>query len=176
AKWSNGQVEPEEDVKAPASATPALTAAQLEALKQQAEWQGTYYPSGRCPSEGLTTGKVVFVEGPCNLSARGVALGNSEAKPGVLLIMNGTFEMAGNAEFWGVVYLADKQGSSEEVARITGNAQLHGELLVEGNGGIGVGESHKKNLEFDPRAAIELTTYAGATSTRNTFRVLPITQ
>jgi hypothetical protein len=89
-----------------------------------------------------------------------------------LIIANGTLEMGGQAEFWGTVYMVNEQGSSGVVVRIGGNANLRGEIIVDGKGGIEVGENHSKNLEYDPRSAAEEKIYAGATPTRNSFRVL----
>jgi Tfp pilus assembly protein PilX len=170
-----GQLSPETIKGPPGTPSPTLSASQLEALKRQAEWAGTYYAAGKCP-EGIPEGTVVYVEGPCTLSATGNATVNSEAKPGFLVLANGTFEIGGNFSFWGTVYALNKQESSGVVITLTGNAHLHGAVFVDGNGGIEVGQSHKQNLEFDPKSLSELKTYAGTTPTRNTFRVLPINQ
>jgi hypothetical protein len=55
---------------------------------------------------------------------------------------------------------------------VGGTANLRGEIVVDGKGGIEAGESHKLNVEYDPRSAAEEKIYAGATPTRNSFRVL----
>ena len=50
---------------------------------------------------------------------------------------------------------------------------------LEAQGGLGAMEQRnatKANLIYDSKAIKELKTYAGATPTRNTFRVLPIGQ
>jgi Tfp pilus assembly protein PilX len=159
----------------PGAPSPTVGATEMLAYKHEAEALHTYYATGKCPA-GLPSGKVVYVEGPCAVTGGTPEVGNSSTHPGFLVIANGTFTLGGAAEFWGVVYDANKQESSGVVVKIGGNANLHGEINIDGNGGIEVGENHNKNLEYDPRAAVELKLYAGATPTRNTFRVLPVNE
>jgi hypothetical protein len=52
---------------------------------------------------------------------------------------------------------------------------VRGAINVDGSGGIEFGSS-KANLIYEPQAIYELKTYAGATQTRDTFRVLPSNQ
>jgi Tfp pilus assembly protein PilX len=155
----------------PGAPSPTLSATQLAAVRQGAEAQKTYYLPKSCPT-GLPSGKPVFVQGPCNVTGDKQEVGNSKEHPGFLVIVNGTFGMSGQAEFWGTVYIVNEQESSGIVVKISGNANLHGEVIVDGKGGIEVGENHSKNLEYDPRSAAEEKIYAGATPTRNSFRVL----
>jgi Tfp pilus assembly protein PilX len=154
----------------PGAPTPTLSASQLTAKRQAAELEHTYYPT-TCPS-GLPSGKIVFVQGPCKVIGTKSEVGNSKENPGFLIIVNGTFEMGGQAEFWGTVYAVNQQESSGIVVKVGANANLHGEIVVDGLGGIQVGENHQLNVEYDPRSAKEQTIYAGATPTRNSFRVL----
>ena len=187
-KYVTGQIEPDTTEPRVASPSPTFSSAQLATFKQQAEWAGTYYPTGRCPS-GMPAGAIVYVEGPCAVGGGGNEKTNSEASPGFLIIANGTFSMGGTSVFYGVVYAVNQQESSVPppacsisvpnsciVVSIGGNAKLHGAIDVDGNGGIEVGESHKENLEFNPEAIEKLKLYAGATPTRNSFRVLPNSQ
>lgn len=175
-KYKTGQIEPDTTEPRVASPSPTFSSAQLATFKQQAEWAGTYYPAGKpCPS-GMPAGALVYVEGPCAISGGGNETTNSEASPGFLIIANGTFSMGGTSVFYGVVYAVNKQESSGLVVSIGGNAKLHGAIDVDGNGGIEVGESHKENLEFNPEAIEKLQLYAGATPTRNSFRVLPVNE
>lgn len=155
----------------PGAPSPTLSATQLAAFRQSAEALNTYYPAGTCPA-GLPSGKPVFVQGPCKVTGAKQEVANSKEHPGFLIIVNGTLEMDGQSEFWGTVYAVNEQGSSGVVVKIGGNANLHGEIIVDGKGGIEVGENHTKNLEYDPRSAAEEKIYAGATPTRNSFRVL----
>ena len=159
----------------PGAPTPTLSATQLSAFRQTAESLHTYYPEGSCPV-GLPSGKPVFVQGPCKVEGGTGNIGNSKEQPGFLIIVNGTLEMGGQAEFWGTVYMVNEQESSGKVVIVNGNANIRGEIVVDGKGGIEVGENHKKNLEYDPRSAAEEKIYAGATPTRNSFRVLTATE
>jgi hypothetical protein len=167
---SNAKVNPP-----PGAPSTTLSATQLAAFKQSAEAQGTYFAAGTCPT-GLPSGKPVFVQGPCNVTGGKQEVANSKEHPGFLIIVNGTLEMGGQAEFWGTVYVVNEQAASTAVVKIGGNANLRGEIIVDGKGGIEVGENHSRNLEYDPRSAGEEKIYAGATPTRNSFRVLTINE
>ena len=155
----------------PGLPSPTLNATQLAAFRVQAEYEKTYYGPGVCPT-GLPSGKPVYITGPCVIKGGKQEVANSKEKPGFIIIVNGSFEMGGQSEFWGIVYCANKQESSGLVVKVGGNANLHGEIVIDGKGGMELGENHSKNMEYDPRAAGELKVYAGATPTRNTFRVL----
>ena len=172
-KYRPGQVNPDTTKVAP-SPSVTMTASQLESLKKQAEGAGTFYAAGKCPS-GLPVGTVVYVEGPCEVSGGSNEVANTEAKPGFLVIANGTFSMGGTATFYGVVYLTNRQESSSALVSLHGNSHLIGAITIDGNGGVEFGSS-KENLEFNSKAIKELKTYVGATPTRNTFRELPISQ
>jgi len=173
--YREGQLEHAKVNPPPGTPSPTLSATQLAAFRQTAESLHTYYPAGSCPT-GLPSGKPVFVQGPCAVTGGKTEVANSKEKPGFLIIANGTLEMGGQSEFWGVVYCVNEQESSGLVVKVGANANLHGEIVVDGKGGIEAGENHNKNVEYDPRAAIEEKIYAGATPTRNSFRVLPANQ
>lgn len=178
-KWNKAKEQVVIDTtKSPGSPSPTLSATQLEALKLQAEWSGTYYPASTCPSgkHALPSATLVYIEGPCAISLGGNEVINSETSPGLLIIINGTFSMGGTSVFYGEVYDANRQESSEAVVEIGGNGGLHGGINVDGNGGIKVGDSHKKNVEFNPSVAEKLEIYSGVSPTRNSFRILPAGQ
>jgi hypothetical protein len=169
--YREGQLENAKVNPPPGAPSPALSATQLAALRQQAESEHTYYPAGSCPS-GLPAGKPVFVQGECNISGAAQEVANSQGHPGFLIIVNGTLAMKGGSEFWGTVYMVNAQESGSAIVKVGGSAVLHGEIIVDGKAGIEVGENHHKNVEYDPRAAAEEKVYAGAVATRNSFRVL----
>jgi Tfp pilus assembly protein PilX len=164
-----GQVSPGEVVEE-AGSSPALSASRLETLRQQAETAGTFYAAGKCPS-GLPAGHLVYVEGPCNISGGGNEVANSEAKPGFLIIANGTFSMGGTSQFFGVVYCVNKQGSAGALIETQGHAQIVGEAVVDGAGGASFNASGE-NVVYSAKADEELVTYGGADATRNSFRIL----
>jgi type II secretory pathway pseudopilin PulG len=152
-----------------------LSTSQLEGIKAEAKSSKTYFAAGTCPgSLAELKGKPTYVEGPCELSYM-VGTGNSKAEPGFLVLINGTLKLNGNAEFFGTVYAANAQGSSGVVVEVHGDANLTGSIVVDGNGGISFGSSHE-NFTYNPAAAKELTSFVGASATRNSFRVLPVSQ
>ncbi|HWY90072.1 MAG TPA: hypothetical protein VNY31_05310, partial [Solirubrobacteraceae bacterium] len=150
---------------------------QLAALRAQAQAAGTFHSGagGTCPkSLEEASGLPAYVEGCGELKLTG-GVGNSKGSPGFLVLADGTFTLKGNAEFWGVIYARNPTNSSGAVVALGGNAHVHGAIDVDGNGGVELGSS-KENLIYEPRAILELKTYAGATPTRDTFRVLPSNQ
>jgi Tfp pilus assembly protein PilX len=159
-----------------AQPTPPVTLneEQLAALKAQAQASGTFHSgaSGTCPTtlEQLN-GLPAYVEGCGELLLTG-GVGNSPTSPGFVVIADGTLTLKGNAEFWGVIYARNPANFSGAVVTLGGTTQVHGAINTDGNGGIEFGSS-KANLIYEPKAILELKTYAGATPTRNTFRVLP---
>ena len=175
-KWDklHGQVNPDTThVAGDPSVT--LTASQLEGIKAEAKSNKTYFAAGTCPgSLAELKGKPTYVEGPCELSYTG-GTGNSEKEPGFLVLINGTLRLNGNAEFFGTVYAANAQSSPGVVVEVHGNAAVVGSIVVDGNGGISFGSSHE-NFTYNPAAAKELTSFVGASATRNSFRVLPVSQ
>ncbi|MCW3069045.1 MAG: hypothetical protein JWL67_1670 [Solirubrobacterales bacterium] len=174
-KWdeAHGQVNPNTTNVEP-NPSVTLTASQLAEQKAAAKAANppTYFASGKCPaSMAELNGKPAYVEGPCELSFNG-GVGNSEAKPGFLILVNGTLKLNGNAEFFGTVYAANAQAATDVVVEVHGNSNIIGSIVVDGNGGISFGSS-KENLVYSSTALKELTSFAGASATRNSFRVLP---
>jgi hypothetical protein len=151
--------------------SPALPASTIATLRKQAEAEGTFYGGKNCP-KGLPNGKLVYVEGPCNIeSGGGNEVGNSLATPGFLIIANGTFTLNGGATFYGVVYDLNLQNSNKAVVTIAGSAELNGAIVIDGPGGASLSSSGI-NVFYNPKAIEELKTYAGVSPTRNSFRIL----
>jgi Tfp pilus assembly protein PilX len=171
-----------EQVKPPtrveATPNPAKSEAQRLELRAAAQAEGHYYAAGVCPTslEALV-GLPAYVEGPCNLSFSG-GVGNSSEKPGFLVLVNGTFSLNGSATFFGTIYAVNAQASSGVVVEVHGNGHVFGTVVVDGNGGMSFGSSGQgaANLTYSTKALEELKTFAGASPTRNSFRVLPSSQ
>jgi Tfp pilus assembly protein PilX len=174
------QVNPD-TTKTEATPSSAMTASELETEKSAAisAVPKTYFPPNACPNNlAELSGKPTYIEGPCTLRFNG-GTANSVEKPGFLILVNGTIALEGNAKFYGTIYAVNRQESSGVVVEVHGDAQLKGTIVVDGNGGISVGSSGSQkeaNVIYDPTAAKELTTFAGASATRNSFRVLPVNQ
>lgn len=49
-------------------------------------------------------------------------------------------------------------------------------VIVDGNGTVDVGDSHKGNLSYDPTGFSTAQTYGGRRLSPNSFRELPATQ
>jgi Tfp pilus assembly protein PilX len=171
----------------PVTSATTLTSSQLATVKSEAQTHATFYsPTSpyHCPSsmtelEGAalssSTRAPVYVEGCGALSVKANGTANTEANPGFIVIANGTFEISGTATYYGIIYAANLQKSTEAVVKLQGKANVIGGIIVDGTGGIEFGSSGE-NLEFDSLAIHNLTVSAGAAATRNSFRILPAGQ
>lgn len=186
AGYQPGQVAPDSTrTNAPVSAS-SLDATQVQNLRQQASYAGTYYASGTCPSAGALTsattgiwsGAPVFVEGPCTLTLAGTS--NSDAQPGSLVVVSGTVAIGANSRFYGLIYALNQAatgftplvGPPAAVVSLSGCGIVQGAIVVDGLGGVDVGAC-KGDLVYDPRVFDELRTFAGAGIVKNAWRVLP---
>lgn len=163
--------------KGPAPSNPVLTAEQIASVRSLAESKGTLRTAalGNCPtSMEQLSGSPAFIEGCGNLQVTG-GTGNAQLSPGFLVIDGGTLTLKGNGTFYGVIYNTNPTNSSEPMVILGGGSTVEGAIEVDGRGGISLG-SNSVNLIYNPKAIIELKGAAGATPTRNTFRVLPVNQ
>lgn len=175
----------------PTTSATTLTASQLAVIKSEAQAHGTFYSLTspyHCPTsmnelEGgaLSTGRApVYVEGCGELKIKANGTANTETNPGFLIIANGTLELSGNSTYYGVIYAANLQNSSQAVVKLQGGTVVVGGIIVDGAGGIEFGSSgqggNPANLVFDSLAIHNLTISAGAAATRNSFRILPAGQ
>jgi Tfp pilus assembly protein PilX len=173
-----GQVQPPAVKTDTAGKTQTLSDSELASLASQAQAAGTYWSTG-CPSTpaqlASVNGAPVYVKGPCSsppISVTGNTSINSPTSPGVLIIEDGALTLSGNIQFYGLIYMVNKQGSSGSLLNIHGTATVHGVVSVDGAGGLTAGAS-KANLIFDPKAATLLKANSGATLNKNSFRVVP---
>jgi type II secretory pathway pseudopilin PulG len=177
-----GQIQPEltkEEQEPSLTPSTTLSTEQLESLKAQAKSEGHFYAGpGNCPTSlAALSGRPTYVEGCEKLKFSGGA-GNSEEAPGFLVLANGTLELTGGGTFYGVVYAADEQKSTEVVVEVKGGAKIVGEILVDGGGGVALGDRGNEVVafEYNPAAAEKFETVTGAADTRNSFRILPANQ
>jgi Tfp pilus assembly protein PilX len=173
-----GQIQPPAVQTSTGTSPQALSASQLQALEQQAAAAGTLHSgSTDCPNtpallSSPSNGAPVVIQGPCNISVTGNGQINTSAAPGVLVIENGTLTLGGTINFFGLIYMVNKQLSSGSVVTIGGNATVQGAVNIDGLGGITAGSS-KTNLIWDARATGLLKGSTGASINRGTVRVLP---
>jgi Tfp pilus assembly protein PilX len=175
-EWDEGkqQVSPN-TTKAPAVPSPIMSDEQLAAMKSQAITLGTFRtPTVKgCPTtmEQLA-GLPAYIENCGNLKITSNGTGNSATSPGFLVLYNGTLELAGTSTFYGAIYAHNAQESGGPVVSLGGTTTVVGAIDVDGKGGIEFGASGI-NFIYNSKAINEVKSYAGATPTRNTFRVLP---
>ena len=58
----------------------------------------------------------------------------------------------GGAEFYGIIYHANLDNSSDELITLTGNVSVFGSIVIDGPGGLSAGSS-KVNLVYDGNVA-----------------------
>jgi Tfp pilus assembly protein PilX len=169
-----GQVQPDTATVDAGASTSAISSTQLQALERQAAAAGTLYTT--CPPGSLSSVNgapvVVKTATPCAISINGNSSVNTATNLGMLVIENGTLSLGGNANFYGLVYMVNQQGSSGAVVSIGGNSSIQGIVAVDGDGGIVAGSSNT-NLIYDSRAASLVRGDSGATLDKSSFRVLP---
>jgi hypothetical protein len=159
-----------------------LSNGEIEALRESAASSGTYYAAGTCPTE-FTTG-VLFIEN-ANCSYTGNGNWNSDAAPGAIVVASGTLTVTGGVAFYGVIYMADGQGSvpssppctssqQNAVFVVQGSASIHGGLFIDKCGTATVGSSGNANLnlQYDTTAFGGLRAYSTPSLALSTFRVL----
>jgi Tfp pilus assembly protein PilX len=173
--------EPKEQIKpnttkAPANPATTLSKAELEAMKAEAKAAGTFHNASNCPTTmAELSGLPAYVEGCSPLKLTG-GIANSSGEPGFLIVADGTLELLGNAEFYGEIYAVNPTNLSTAIVTLSGTSKVIGGINVDGRGGIELGSSGAPNLIYNSTALRNIKIYAGATPTRNTFRVLPITE
>jgi Tfp pilus assembly protein PilX len=164
--------------KGPPTPSPLLNGEQLATVRSLAEANGTLRSPalGNCPktAEELA-GSPAYVEGCGNLVLNGNGSVNSATSAGFLVLAEGTLTLTGSPTWYGVIYALNPTNLATGIVKLSGNATVYGAIEVDGKGGIELG-SNSVNLVYNPEGIVDLKGSAGATPTRNTFRVLPISQ
>ncbi len=187
--YGAGQLSPINMVKSDPNAGEAIAPGLQDSLKQMAINNGTYYANG-CPAD--PSGEVVWVE-VGNCSYQGNMIVNATTKKGIFIVNNGTISLAGNVEWWGVLYALNAQncgptttnclsytGYNDNVVIITGTPTVHGAIFVDGEGRLGIGNSGNAgecancvpNLVYDASVVLNLTAFGNAGIIQNTWREL----
>jgi hypothetical protein len=164
---AKGQVWPN-IVKADPTIPNAMTTAELDSMRTQAQALGTHYTSypGSLPSA-----RVVFIESG-NCSYTGNAVVNSQSSPGMLIVANGKIALGGGITFYGIVYAANTGNSNaDDLVHIHANAQVVGAVVVDGPGGVLAGSS-KMNVVADPNVFNVVSSLGSANVIANTWREL----
>jgi hypothetical protein len=145
-------------------ATPLVTTAQLDSMRTIAKSNGTYTASG-CPS--TLAGGLVFIEdGNCTFNN---GTFNTLSAPGMVVVATGTVTVAGNAQFYGLIYGRNLQNSTGYVITVTGCAKVIGGVAVDGNGGILAGACGN-NIAFNGNVFGLAKGYGNPSSAKGTWR------
>ena len=146
----------------------------LAALEDMARANGTWYAT--CPSN--PNGDVVYVKnaGDCiynnsTPAAPGATICcNTRANPGLFVLERGSVDFGGNIEFWGVVYHANLDNSSNErLVETSGTSAIRGGVLVDGNGGVYAGSSGD-NIVYNAFSFDDIKAVGTAGVVQNTWR------
>jgi Tfp pilus assembly protein PilX len=137
-------------------------------LKERAIADGKFF-DGVCPTDAQLTGKVVWVQGCSDGQYTKNNTWNSPASPGILIWADGSLQLGGNSDFWGIVYHLNNANSTGDVLRLRGGLTIHGGAFVDGPGGIDVG-SNKVNITYDDNAFIGVSSYGSAAIVQNSWR------
>jgi Tfp pilus assembly protein PilX len=144
--------------------SPALKAADLELLRQRAKSEGKWYAS--CPSS--PPGPLVFIEsGFCGQSSLPPT---SAANPGLYVLVDGTLNIGGSGDYWGLIYLVNKSGHTGNVFDSNGNHKWNGAINIDGPGNANLGTSSNTSLNFDDNVFNGLFGYANAGIVRPSYR------
>ncbi|MEA2286720.1 MAG: hypothetical protein QOJ21_2763 [Solirubrobacteraceae bacterium] len=167
-------------------AYPVATAMSDEAIlrfRETAKKKGTWVQD--CASlPSPTPGGIVFAEGGvCNIDGTNTT---SQAAPGLVINLTGSFTMGGNDQYHGVLYAANRMSSTNlalnttvrDVLSLGGNPVIFGGVLIDGNGVANIGSSGGSgsltgNIIFDGNAFPVAQTIANAGVIQNTWRELP---
>lgn len=162
----------------------SLDSAALARLKERAQSLGTYFATGCPPS---LTGELIYVENSTNGTCKytGNADYNTEAEPGVLILGGGVLDLGGRADYFGLIYNANRQGAApasgpcteafkNDAVLLGGNTTVYGAIFVDQCGGVTAGSSgNNQNFVFDIDVFEGLKSFGEATAVENSFRILP---
>jgi Tfp pilus assembly protein PilX len=158
-----------------------LSGATIDALRQTAEMNGTYYPAGQCPPLGQAG--VLFIENAnCSYTGSGTTNWNSDSAPGAIVVATGTLTFSANINFYGILYLANGQGTvpasgactsaqQNTVFTVQGGGSIHGGIFVDKCGVVNAGDA-QYDIIYDTAAFGGFKSYATPSLAQNTFRII----
>jgi hypothetical protein len=146
----------------------AMSATEISALRNKAKAAGTWYAT--CPGE-IPTATLVFIEtGGCSYTGNEVI--NSPTNPGLVIVYSGGIALGGNVTLYGILYAVNSGNSSaQNLVETSGNAQVFGAVLADGNGGVTAGSS-KMNIIYDANAFSVISLNSSVNIVANSWREL----
>ena len=146
----------------------AMTTSEIDSLRNRAKAAGTWF--NNCPNT-LPNQQLVFVEnGPCSISSGAIV--NSQANPGLLVIVKGSLTMTGGGKFYGLIYAANIDNSTGTLVDISGDSTVGGAIVVDGPGGVNITGSGLV-LTYDANVFNLVTTTRTINVIANSWRELP---
>ena len=146
----------------------AMMSTEIDSMRNRAKATGTWYNT--CPSP-IPSAVLVFVEnGPCGISSGQVV--NTQANPGMLVIVKGTLAMTGTGKFYGLIYAANTDNQSGNIVTVSGNNSVGGAIVVDGPGGVTITGSGLV-LTYDANVFNLVTTTRTINVIANSWRELP---
>ena len=183
AGWDpkHGQLDPAGAYQAgytdPISPYQTLSDGEIEALRQSAQYGGTYYATGTCPPMG--TAGVMFIENAnCSYSS---GTWGSDTAPVAIVVYNGTLSFTATAVY-GVIYMVNTQGTvpssgpctstqQNQVLSLGGSTLINGGIFLDHCGTAVVGDAGP-DLQYDTKVFGGFRTYSAPSLALSTFRVL----
>jgi Tfp pilus assembly protein PilX len=152
------------------SSSSALSAADLQKLRERAKSENSWYAT--CPSS--PPGPFVFIEsGNCGASSLPPS---SAASPGLYVLVDGTLNISGSGDYWGLIYLVNKSNLTGNVFDSNGLHKWHGAINIDGNGNANLGTSSNTSLTFDDNVFAGLYAYVNAGIVRPSYREVQSSQ
>ena len=148
------------------NSAPALSTADLQKLRDRAKatpnsWFAT------CPTSP-PPGPLVFIEsGNCGQSSLPPS---SQSNPGMYVLVDGTLNISGSGDYWGLIYLVNASNRTGNVFDSNGLHKWHGAINVDGLGNVNLGTSSNTSLTFDDNVFNGLYAYVNAGIVRPSYR------
>jgi hypothetical protein len=176
---SKNQINPPNDYATGQTVTPGMSDDDYAGFLEIADH--VYNDSTGCPSQsdptawaGVTILDFASNTNFCQLQSNGQI--NSPTSPGVLIINRGGIRWQGTVDYYGIVYARNlSPSSSAGLIDLGGGGAIHGQVTVDGPGGVIVG-GKEGSIQFDPNAAPNLKTTGTAGLVQSTWRELTPTQ
>jgi hypothetical protein len=162
---------PSGSVKATGS-SPAMTNGDLQKLRERAQATPNSY-FATCPSS-QPPGPLVFIEsGNCGQSSLPPS---SQANPGLYVLVDGTLNISGSGDYWGLLYLVNASNRTGNVFDSNGLHKWHGAINVDGLGNVNLGTSSNTSLTFDDNVYNGVFAYQNAGIVRPSYREVQSSQ
>jgi hypothetical protein len=139
-------------------------------LRETAENNARYYPSGQCPSD-LTAPVTYIVNADSCGTFNGNITANSATEPGIVIVERGTLSFAGGFQYYGILYHLNLTDASADLIDLGGNVSIFGGIYIDGNGRLLAGSS-KVNLVYLDEAFTQIRTHGAAGVVQNSWREL----